>query len=413
MRILFISQYFPPEMGAPAARVHELARRWAARGHDVTVLTGFPNHPTGIVRPEYRGRWVMRESRDGIHVVRTFLYATPNRAVVKRSVAYVSFMLSAALAGPFVTRRPDVVLATSPQFLVGLAGWIVAAVKRRPFVLEVRDLWPDSIVAVGALPEAHLVVRLLRRLERFLYRRARAVVVVTRSFVGELAARGVPPCRIKVVTNGVDLALFGRLVDRANVRRRLGFENRFVCSYVGTVGMAHGLETILDAAEILRGKAPDVVFAIVGEGARRADVEAEAVRRGLDNVVFLGQRPREEVPDLLAASDVAIILLRASPLFRTVLPSKMFEAMGSATPVILGVEGEAADRLREAGAGVPIRPQDPAALAEAVLALRADPEHARALGVAGRRAAIRDYDRDALADDYAAWLEDLFGTGPG
>jgi colanic acid biosynthesis glycosyl transferase WcaI len=406
VRILFISQYFPPEMGAPAARVHELARRWSQLGHDVTVLTAFPNHPTGVIPPEYRLKVFAREKKDGITVVRTFIYAAPNRGIVRRALSYASFLASSLLVGTWLTFRPDVIVATSPQFLVAVAGYVMSLLKRRPLVLEIRDLWPDSIVAVGALPSGHVLVRILHRLERFLYRRSDAIVVVTRSFARELERRGVPAEKMTVITNGVDLGLFADSGRRDEARRRFDFEGRFVCLYLGTIGMAHGLETVLSAARQLQSREPDVLFVFVGEGARRAEIEDAA--RDLHNVRFLGQRPRAEVPDLLTASDVSLVILRDTPLFATVIPSKMFEAMGAQRPIVLGVRGEAAELLEEAGAGVCIPPEDDRSLAEAILRLKADPGEAARLGRNGRLAAERLYDRDRLAETYVSWLAERF-----
>jgi glycosyltransferase involved in cell wall biosynthesis len=392
-------------MGAPAARVSELARRWVQLGHQVTVLTSFPNHPTGVIPPEYRGKILERETWNGVDVVRVFIYAAPNKGTFLRSLSYFSFFLSSSLMGPFLTPRPDVVIATSPQFLTTLSGYVNSRLKRRPLIVEIRDLWPDSIVAVGAMKASHPVIGLLRRLERFIYRSSHRIVVVTRRFAQEIIARGIPEDRLKIVTNGVDLDMFRPLPHRPEVRRKLGVEGSFVSVYVGTIGMAHGIETILQVADKARSEYPDLLFLLVGEGARRKEVQAEAERMGLDNVRFLGQRPRSEMPEILGAADAALVPLRDNPLFRTVLPSKMFEAMGAGIPVILGVEGESKERLEEAGAGIAVKPESADALLDAVLRLRNDPELARELGRSARSAAEREYDRNRLAEEYAEWLD--------
>jgi glycosyltransferase involved in cell wall biosynthesis len=407
VKILYVSQYYPPEMGAPAARVSAFARRWSAMGHDVTVVTTFPNHPTGIIPPEYRGHLRLIEDDRGVRVVRTFLYAAANKGVFKRGLCYVSFALSSVLQGYGPVGRPDVVVATSPQFLVTLSGWVLSRLKSAPLVTEIRDLWPDSIVAVGASSATSPLVRGLSVLERFIYRQSDLVVSVTRSFVPLLRERGAR--RVEFISNGADPAAFARPADRAAIRGRFGFGDNFVASFVGTLGMAHGLDTVLDAAEILRRR-DDIVFWLVGEGARRTALEAEARHRRLPNVRFAGQVPREEIPNVLAASDAALVLLRPDPLFETVLPSKMFEAMAAACPVILGVRGESRALLDESGGGIGIEPGRGDALAHAVLELAADPERRRNMGSLGRAYVTSRLSHDALARQYAATLQDLVET---
>lgn len=408
MRVLYVSQYFPPEMGAPAARVYELSREWAALGHSVTVLTGFPNHPTGVIPPEYRGEPFRRERVDGIDVVRTPIYAAPNAGVVRRAANYGSYALSASTVGAVLAGgRPDVLIATSPQMLTAVAGWWLSALKRVPFVFEVRDLWPRSIVEVGALPANHPAIWALERLELFLYARADRVVVVTDSFVDELAARGVPRGKLRVVKNGVDLELFRPLPRDNEVRRELGLGPQdFMALYVGTHGMAHGLGTMLEAAERLRGH-PEIRFVLVGEGADKAALKARAAQLRLENVTFVDKQPRGRIPLYLAASDASLVLLKEKPLFKTVLPSKIFEIFGSARPLVIGVDGEARRLVEEAGAGVYVRPEDAAGLADALLNLRARPGDSEEMGRRGRAFAQAHYSRRALAEKYLEVLGEL------
>jgi colanic acid biosynthesis glycosyl transferase WcaI len=404
VKIVYLSQYYPPEMGAPAARVSAFARRWAARGHDVTVLTTFPNHPTGVIPAGYRGHFKLIENDHGVKVVRTYLYPAANKGVLKRSLCYASFALSSIVQGWGSIGRPDVLIATSPQFLTLASGWWLSRLRGTPLVVEIRDLWPDSIVAVGALPSNSLVVRLLRLAEGFAYRQADLVVSVTRSFLPLLAERGAR--RVTFVPNGADPGAYPAPSNRAALRDRFELGERFVASFVGTLGMAHGLDTVLDAAELLRDRT-DVLFWLVGEGARRAELEAEARRRGLGNVRFEGQVAREDVPQVLAASDAAMVLLRADPLFETVLPSKMFEAMAARCPVILGVGGEARALLEDSGGGVAIEPGRAEALAETVIALAGDAERRARLGTAGRAFVTGSFSHDALAAGYLATLQEL------
>ena len=406
MRLLYVSQYFPPEMGAPAARVYELSREWVRAGHEVQVLTGFPNHPTGVVPPEYRGELWRRERVDGIEVLRAPTYIAANRGVARRSASYLSFAASATAFGPALARRPDVVVATSPQFLTGVAGLCLARLYRRPFVFEVRDLWPSSIVAVGALRAGSPAVRVLERVELALYRAADRIVTVTDSFVEEIAAHGIDRRKLAVIKNGVDLDLFRPAPKEGPVREALGLTGKFVATYLGTHGMAHGLGTILEAAEILKND-KRFAFLFVGEGAEKRTLEARAATMGLENVRFLDQQPRERIPGLIAASDLCLVLLRDKPLFRTVIPSKIFEIWGCARPLALGVQGEARRLLDESGGGVPFAPESAAELAAVVQRLSCDPERLTRMGDAGRRFVEERFSRAALARRYLELLGEV------
>jgi colanic acid biosynthesis glycosyl transferase WcaI len=402
VRILFLTHYYPPEVNAPANRVHEHARAWARDGHDVTVITGVPNHPRGALFPGYENRWLQEERIDGVRVLRTWMYLTANEGFVKRTANYVLFMCTAVLAS-LRAERPDVVVATSPQFFCGIAGALVGALKRRPFVLEVRDLWPESIVALGQLRRGSLPVRFLEAIERWLYRRARGVVVVTRAFARHVAARGVAESGIALVYNGIDGDSFTPRppVPELLAKHRIG--GSFRVGYVGTLGLAHGLLTVLDAAERLA--ADDVHFVFVGDGADRARVEQEAGQRGLANVHFTGLVPRGEVPDWLASLDVLLVMLRDLPVFETVIPSKLFEFAAMERPVILSApKGEVREMVESADVAVAIDAEDPAKLADAIAALRREPERARQLAARARAWAEHGFRREALARRMAQFL---------
>ncbi len=408
MRIIYVSQYFPPEPGAPAARVSELAREWAKAGHDVTVLTGMPNHPTGIIHEGYRGRAFVEENYYGVRVVRTWIYAAANRGRVRRSLAYASFATSAVAWGQLFTRRPDVIVATSPQFLCAVAGHAIATVRRVPFVFEVRDLWPESIVAVGALPADHWLVRGLEKVEAHLYRVARKIVVVTDSFRERLLERGVDGSKIDVVKNGVDLDRFTPLSRETRLRARLAYGSRFVVSYVGTHGMAHALDGVLDVAGSLRDR-DDIRFLFVGDGAERQRLESRSKAEGLNNVTFLGALPRDDMNEVYATSDVCLVPLRKTELFQTVIPSKIFEILAMSRPLVLSVDGEARSIVEASGGGIFVPPEDSARMREAILNLASDRERCAAMGVAGRRFVIESFDRRRLARQYLALLEQVAG----
>jgi colanic acid biosynthesis glycosyl transferase WcaI len=409
MKILYLSQYFPPEMGAPAARAAELSQHWAAAGSDVTVLTGFPNHPTGVVPAAYRSRvrrLVFREERNGVNVVRTWLLPFPNRRAYERILNYASFCVSAAVTGVAIP-RPNVVIATSPQLLVGLSGWWLARCNRVPFVFEVRDLWPESLAAVGAGNTGSLLYRSLEKLASFLYRHADRIVVVTPAFEKYLVEHWrVPPEKIAVIENGVETQQF-RPADATAVRTQLGIEGKFVAAYIGTMGMAHGLNTIIDAALQLRETNPEVIFLMIGEGAEKERIVAAANRSLLANLKFIDQQPREKIPEFICASDVCLVPLKKTELFRTVIPSKMFEFMSCARPLILGVEGQARAILDEARCGIAIEPENASALAGAIRHLASNRDSAREMGNKGREYVVRKYSRAQTAERYLRLLEEM------
>ncbi len=406
MRILYVSQYFPPEMGAPAARVHELSRQWVRQGHAVTVLTGFAHHPTGIKSAEDRWRVTRRETVDGIDVVRSYVYAAPNAGTWRRMASYVSFFGSAALIGAARVSRPDVVVATSPQLLCACAGYVLARWKRVPFVFEVRDLWPESIVAVEAMRE-NLIVRGLKRVARYLYEHSSRIVTVGQGYKRQIEQRySIPPERIDVVPNGIDLETFVPSPRENEVRRQYGWGDRLVLLYVGTHGMAHALHVVLEAALQFRDD-PRKLFVFVGEGARKEQLKRRAAELHLDNVQFIDQQPKTRIPLFYAACDIGLVTLRRTPLFQDVLPSKIFEYLGMQRPVILSVDGEARRLVQDAGSGVFVPPEDAGALADAIRSLAEQPALLESMGRSGRRYVETHYRRETLAQEYLELLQAL------
>jgi colanic acid biosynthesis glycosyl transferase WcaI len=412
VKILYVSQYFPPEMGAPAARAAELARHWAQSGHHVSVLTGFPNHPTGVVPEEWRSRLhrlIYQEKNDGVDVFRTWLWPLPNRKAHERMRNYASFCVSAALRG-LTLPRPDVVIATSPQLLVGLAGWWLGFTRQVPFVFEVRDLWPESLTAVGVGSEDSLLHHALAAIAGFLYRKADLIVVVTPAFREYLIERWrVPPEKIAVVENGVEADLFAPLPEASKqaLRGQLNAAGKYLVCYIGTMGMAHGLETLLDAAGQLRHHNPEVFFLLVGEGAEKERIKSLAQERGLANILFLDQQPREKIPAFISASDACLVLLKKTDIFKTVIPTKMLEFMSCARPVILGVDGQARQIIEDAGAGLVIEPENAAALTQAIRYLASHVEIGAALGQKGREYILQHFSRRQTAEKYIQILENL------
>ncbi len=397
-------------MGAPAARAVELSRHWAQMGHDVTVLTGFPNHPTGVVPEDWRGRFRglhYSENFDGVRVVRTWLWPLPNRKAHERIRNYASFCLSAAVSG-LALRKPNVIIATSPQLLVGLSGWWLGWWKRVPFVFEVRDLWPESLAAVGAGAEGTLLHRTLGAIAGFLYRRADHIVVVTPAFKDHLIRYwNVPAEKISIVENGVETDLFRLEPAAIEVRRQLKLEGRFLICYIGTMGNAHGLETLIASAEKLQTVLPAATFLVIGEGAEKQRIVDLAANRGLSNIRFLGQQPRERIPAYVSAADICLVMLKKAELFKTVIPTKLLEYMACERPVIVAVDGQARQIVEEAGAGTFVEPENSEALVEAIVELAANPELRRKMGTSGRQYIVNNLSRDKTARDYIGVLEKM------
>ena len=399
MNILFLSHYFPPEVNAPATRTFEHCREWVKQGHNVTVVTCAPNHPKGKVFEGYSNKWLVRESIEGINVIRIKTYITANEGFLKRTLGYFSYMLSCLLLSRSFGSC-DVVLTTSPQFFNGLAGYFVSRFKKVPWILEIRDLWPDSILAVGAIKNKY-IIGFLEFLESFAYRKADKIVAVTNAFRVHIKSKGIDESKIIVIRNGADLGFFNpdvsvKAPSRESELYGLDFSGKFVASYVGTHGMAHHLETILEAAKILEGH-PNIQFLMVGEGAERAKLLELKESMGLENVKMVSQQPKDLMPWLWQHTSVSLVLLRKTDLFKTVIPSKIFETMAMRKPIILGVEGESREIIEAAGAGLAIEPESAEQLASTVLKFASDSQIAEECGKAGASYVSEHFDRSKLA----------------
>jgi hypothetical protein len=438
VRVLIVTHYFPPETGAPQARLSGLAATWAADGDEVTVLTGMPNHPTGVLSPSYRRAVRRRERRDGYRVLRTWLYATPNEGIARKTLGHLSFMASSVLLGGLASGPADVVVVSSPTFFSILSGWLLARLKRARFVVEIRDLWPAIFVELGVLTNS-LAIRALERLELAAYAAADQVVVVTEGFRADLLRRGVPAEKVHTIRNGVDVDRFtpasgpGPDAARSALRARLGAgPDDCLVLYAGTHGISHALPAIADAAALLdeagradpagsaeAGAGPAAVgsaaqraaadrrpirFAFVGDGADKKRLERRLAELGLGNVTLLPGVPNAQMPALLAAADICLVPLRKLPLFATFIPSKMFEYLAAGKAVVGSVAGEAAQILAEAGAAV-VPPEDSGSIAAAIAALAADPGLRAEMGRVGRSYVHRCHDRAALAREYRKILD--------
>lgn len=403
MRILFLTENYPPETNAAATRVSERAAYWIKAGHQVTVLTSAPNFPGGRLFDGWRNDWRQISVVDGVRVVRVKTYIAPNEGFARRILDFLSFMVSAFVAGLFEA-RPDVVVSTSPQFFAAVGGWALAAVRRVPFVFELGDLWPRSITAVGAMKDSP-VIRAIEALELFLYRRSAAVVALTRAFKADLIARRIPAKKIAVVINGVDLPRYAPRPRDEALETEWGLRDKFVIGYVGTHGMAHGLINVLDAALRLKDTAPHIRFLLVGNGAERQMLKDEAARRGLANVVFGPPQPKDRMPAVWSLCDVALIHLKDSPAFAEVIPSKMFEAMGMGLPLLLvAPRGEASHIVEADRAGLFVPAADPDGLAAAARRLADDAAERKTLAAASLEAAS-SHTRQRQADLFIRVLE--------
>jgi len=404
MHILFLSPNFAPEVNAAATRQYEHCRRWAAAGHEVTVITPAPNWPQGKLYDGYRNHWKNVETVEGVRVVRVWTLICANQGFLLRTLSFVSYMLRAVLCACFV-RDVDVIVASSPQFFGGLAGMFTRWFKRRPFVLEIRDIWPESIVAVGAMQRT-FSIRLLEWLERKMYQSASHIVTVGDGYRDKLLERNVPIEKISIVSNGVDLSQWQPSPPMSDVRQKWNAEGKFVCAYVGTVGMAHGLEVMLHTAEKLESQGrSEVMFWVVGDGARRSELETEVKRKGLTNISFMGLVPKSEVRSVLAECDACLVHLRGTELFGTVVPSKIFEMMAMEKPIIMGVRGPAQEIVLEADAGLPMVPDDSDSLLDCIEQIAVNSSDFKQ----GRQYVATNYDRDDLAQRMLSILAEQAG----
>ena len=390
---MFLSHYFPPEVGAPQIRMFELAKRLQDAGESVTVLTAFPNYPTGIVHDGYRGRFAMEERMDGVRVVRRWVFATPNSGFFKRIVNWLSFVVTSLTAARTIG-PVDVIFVQSPPLPIGLATLAYARLKRAPFVFNVSDIWPQSAIELGVLRN-RAAIWVAEKLEMHLYRRAARVTVPTPGMLERLAARGVPRTKLVLLTNGVDTSTFKPQAADPELARKLGLDGRKVFLYAGTHGLSQGLDVILEAAKLTDD--PNVLYVLAGEGADKAALVAKATAEGIANVRFLPNQPNSTMPALLNLAYAGIISLRPLDLFRSAFPSKMFESMAVGQPLVAALWGEGAELVEAAGCGLVTEPGNPQQLSDAVEALAADPKHAREMGLKGREYVDEHFNRDKIA----------------
>lgn len=394
MKILFLTDNFPPEVNAPASRTFDHCREWVKNGDEVTVITCAPNFPQGKVYDGYKNKWRQEEMIDGIRVIRVWSYIVANKGFAKRTLDFISYSVTSFFAGLFV--KADVIVATSPQFFTALSGRALSFWKRKPWIMEVRDLWPESIKTVGAMKD-NLFIRHFEWQEKRCYRSARKIVVVTDSFRRKLVDRGIDGNKIEVVKNGVDRSLFSPAAEKdAELVRELGLEGKTVVGYIGTHGMAHKLDFIIRCAAKLQETDRQYHFIFLGNGAEKENLKALKDELGCRNVTMLDSVPKAEVKRYISVLDVCLINLRKSELFTTVIPSKIFENAAMEVPILMGVDGEAREIVEGYGAGLCFEPENEADFMEKLDAICR--QEVRASLKEGCRKLAVDFDRKNLAE---------------
>ncbi|HEY8892357.1 MAG TPA: glycosyltransferase family 4 protein [Clostridium sp.] len=394
MRILFLTQYCPPEVGAPQNRIFEFAKKLKEFGHEVTILTALPNYPIGEIFDEYKGKGVVIEEIEGIKIVRTSIYATKSKSFTKRLRNYLSFTFSSVFQGAKHIEKQDVIITESPPIFLGFSGYVLSKLKKAKYIFNISDLWPESAIKLGVLHNK-LFIKMAVWLEEFCYRRAAAVTCQTQGIVDDIVGRGFDKNKVHLLTNGVDTDLFKKENRDEDFRNEIGIENKFALCYAGIHGLAQGLQVIINAAEIVKDE-ENIQFVFVGDGPEKQDLINMVKEKDLKNVTFLPLQPKTNMPKIVASMDAAIIPLKKLELFKGALPSKMFETLASEIPIILPVQGEAAKLINNANAGIVVEPENPKEIAEAVLKLYNDIELRNKLGENGRAYVMENYARENI-----------------
>lgn len=405
MKIIYVSHYFSPEIGAPSARIHEMAKAWIKAGHQVEVITGFPNHPQGELYPGYESQAYFQEELDGIKVHRVWTYITPNKGLIRRTLGHISMWISALLFASKHIEEPDIVIGTSPTLFAGLAAHRLALQKKVPFVMEVRDLWPGIFVDLGVITNP-LVIKMLEVWELWMYRLADSIVTVTEGFKENISQRGIDPGKIHTIPNGADLATFHPGGKPTSLSEELDLTDKFVVLYLGAHGISHGLETILNAAARL-ADLEEIVFIFVGDGSKKAELQEKAQAENLENLVFLPPISKDLVPLYYNLADLCLVPLRDVELFRTFIPSKMFEIMAMGKPIVASLSGEAAAILESSGGALVVEPENTAEIVNAIRVLYQDPQKRLELGKNGKVFVEARYSREMLAEKYTSVMRGI------
>jgi glycosyltransferase involved in cell wall biosynthesis len=401
MKILFLTDNFPPEFNAPATRTYEHCREWVKLGADVTVITCAPNFPSGKVFEGYKNKWKQVELMDGIKVIRVWSFISPNAGFIKRTLDFISFCVTSFLAG--LTVKTDLIVATSPQFFTAVSGCALSLLRRKKWVMEVRDIWPESIVAVDAV-RSRWIISILEKVELFLYRTAHKIVVVTDAFKVNLISKGVPAEQVHVVKNGVDLSIYQPRPKNEALLRSLNLQNKFVVGYVGTHGLAHSLDFIIRCIDKVQEASFHFIF--IGDGAEKKNLLRLAGELKLENVTFLDPVRKSEIANYLSTLDIALVPLKKSTTFQSVIPSKVFESVAMNIPILLGVDGETREIIETYHAGLFFEPENESDFLKKLLAIRSEMENNKEKLFSGCSKMAMDFDRNNLARKMLAVLSD-------
>ncbi|WP_142412973.1 glycosyltransferase family 4 protein [Hathewaya massiliensis] len=405
MKILFLTQYCPPEVGAPQNRIFEFAKQLKKFGHEITILTAMPNYPKGEIFEEYRGKKLVKEEIDGIKIVRTSIYATKEKSFTKRLKNYLSFTFSSVFTGLKHIEEQDVVITESPPLFLGWSGYVIAKRKKAKFVFNVSDLWPESAVKLGVLNNK-LLIKASTWLEEFSYRKAAAVTGQTKGIVDNIVSRGFDKNKVHLITNGVDTEFFKKENRDEKLREEWGIKDKFAVCYAGIHGLAQGLEVIIDAAELLKEE-KDIQFVFIGDGPEKSKLMDMVKEKELNNVSFQPVQLKPNMPRIIASMDATVVPLKKLDLFKGALPSKMFEALSSELPIVLAVEGEAEKLINDARAGITVEPENAKEIADAVLKLHKNKDLKEELGQNGRKYVIENYSRESITRKLEKILKEL------
>ena len=395
MKILIITINYFPEIGGIARITTELSESLKKRGHEVTVVTAFPHHPYGIVSKEYRGKLLQREEFNGIKLIKTYIYASPQKHFLTRIFNYGSFTVTSVLGG-LLSGKHDVVFTMFPPPLLGISAYIVGKVKRVPIVLDVLDIWPDLPVALGEIKNKYLI-KFLEAVERFVYKKAERILVISKGFKKDIEKKGIDADKIDVAPNWVDIDFITPGCQKNSIREKYNLDDKFVVMFAGTIGLAQGLECVIDAAKLLSHQ-KDILFVFVGEGVMKKKLQQKAEEYALENVMFIPVQPREYIPKFLAAADVCLVILQRNPVLAITIPCKTYEIMAAARPIVANVEGDLKELVEEADCGIVVEPENPKQIADAIISLYEDEQLRTKFGRNGREYVVQHYTREKIMD---------------
>ena len=396
--ILIISHYYPPEVGAPQARLSEMAKYWKKSGYKITVLTCFPNHPDGIIKKGYENKSYLVENFDGIRVCRVSTFATANSGFMKKIICHILFMVNAVRQGRWAAKQSDIIIVSSPTFFSVISAYVFKVIYKKPYIFEVRDLWPAIFKDLEIINNKFLLF-ILEKIEIFLYKKASKVVTVTQSFAKDISSRGINPEKIHTIYNGVDLNNYNPIVKNVSLAKDLNLNKKFIVLYIGAHGISQGLETLIDVAKKAK-KINQIHFLFVGDGAKKQDLIKKVISSNIKNVTFVDNQPKDKVKSFYSIADVVCVPLRNIPLFDSFIPSKIFEIMAMQKPIIASLAGEAANILANSGGALLSKPEDHNHIFENILFLYKNPEESIKMGSNGRKYVVKNFDRRLLSKNY-------------